>query len=97
MCEPVCHTGAATATLSGAIWQLPVILTYHYARIRAGEAGIDVASTVPRQWPRVRIPPDECYFDQGAKKAAAMVTATASLLVIINRVDCTCQFVPGVT
>ena len=97
MCEPVCHTGAATATLSGAIRQLPVMLTYHYSRIRAGEARIDVASTVPRGWPRVRIAPDGCYFDQGAKKAATMVTATASLLVIINRVDCTCQFVPGVT
>ena len=97
MCEPVCHTGAATATLSGAIWQLPVMLTYHYSRIRAGEARIDVASTVPRQWPRVRIAPDECYFDYGAKKAAAMITATASLLVIINRVGCSCQFVPSVT
>ena len=97
MCEPVCHTGAATATLSGAIRQLPVMLTYHYSRIRAGEAGIDVASTVPRQWPRVRIAPDDCYLDQGTKKAAPMVTAAASLLVIINRVGCTCQIVPGAT
>ena len=61
------------------------------------EAGIGVAPTVPRRWPRVRIAPDECYFDRSAKKAAAMVTATASLLVITNRADCACQFVPGVT
>ena len=97
MCEPVCHTGAATATLSGAIRQLPVMLMYRYARVKAGEAGIVVASTVPRRWPRVRITPDECCFHRSAKKAAAMVTATASLLVITNRADCACQFVPGVT
>ena len=97
MCEPVCHTGAATATLSGAIRQPAVMLTYHYASITAGDVGITVASTEPRRWPRVRIAPDECYFDRSAKKAAAMVTAAASRLVIINRADCTCQSVPGVT
>jgi hypothetical protein len=62
-----------------------------------GDVGIVVASTAPRRWPGVRIAPDECYFDRSAKKAAAMVTATASQLVIIYRVDCTCRFVPGVT
>ena len=85
------RTAIATAT------RLPRYARNDKVGTNESEAGITVPSTVPRRWPRVRIAPDECYFHRSAKKAATMDTATASRLVIINRLDCTYRFVPGVT